>query len=198
MNLYRTRAVPTLACVLSCVLALVASAQSAAQSYPSRPIRLLVPLAAGSTADIMSRSIASELTRALGQQVIVENKPAAGGTVAMLEVARAAPDGYTIGFASQGTLVFNPVIYAKPGYDSLKDFAPIIFGGSVSNVMVVPPGSTAKTALEVVAAAKAKRFRRQWHEPPPVGRVVRPAHGHRAAARSLQRRAPGCDGGHER
>lgn len=129
---------------------------STAQTYPNRTIKLMVPLAAGSTADILSRTIGNELATALGQTVVVENKPAAGGTVAMSEVARAAPDGYTISFASQGNLVFNQAIYAKPGYDSLKDFAPIIFVGGVSNVMVVPPDSPAKSVADVIAAAKAK------------------------------------------
>ncbi|MEO8858173.1 MAG: tripartite tricarboxylate transporter substrate binding protein [Burkholderiaceae bacterium] len=127
-----------------------------AQSYPSKSIRLLVPLAAGSTADILSRTVGAELSKSLGQPVVVENKPGAGGTIAMAELARAPADGYTIEFASQGTLVFNQALYAKPGYDSLKDFAPIILVGGVSNVMVVPPNSNAKTVMDVVAAAKAK------------------------------------------
>ena len=127
-----------------------------AQSYPVKPIRLLVPLAAGSTADILSRTIGTELAVAIGQPVVVENKPGAGGTIAMAELARAAPDGYTIAFASQGTLVFNLSLYSKPGYDSLKDFAPILLVGGVSNVMVVPPGSAARTSMDIVAEARAK------------------------------------------
>jgi tripartite-type tricarboxylate transporter receptor subunit TctC len=141
---------------LGLLAGLAVSTQSQAQGYPSRPIRLLVPLAAGSTADILSRTIGTELSKETGQPVVVDNKPGAGGTIAMAELARAAPDGYTIAFASQGTLVFNQTLYAKPGYDSLKDFAPIVLVGGVSNVMIVPPGSTAKSALDVVAAAKAK------------------------------------------
>ena len=127
----------------------------AAQPYPSRPIKLLVPLAAGSTADILSRTVGNELARELGATVVVDNKPAAGGSVAMAELARSAPDGYTIAFASQGTLVFNLALYAKPGYDSLKDFAPIMLVGGVSNVMVVPPGSSAKSAEDIIAQARA-------------------------------------------
>ncbi len=135
-------------------LCIVATAH--AQPYPSRPIKLLVPLAAGSTADILSRIIGTELARELGQPVVVDNKAGAGGTIAMAELARAAPDGYTIAFASQGTLVFNLALYAKPGYDSLKDFAPITLIGGVSNVMVVPPASPFKTAQDVIAQARAK------------------------------------------
>jgi len=127
-----------------------------AQSYPSKPIRLIVPLAAGSTADIVSRYAGQELAKALGQPVVVENKPGAGGTIAMAELARAPADGYTIAFASQGTLVFNQAIFAKPGYDSAKDFQPLAFLGGVSNVMIVPPTSAATKPTDVIAAAKAK------------------------------------------
>ena len=145
------------ACIGVAVAAVALSGSMAtAQTYPTKPVRLLVPLAAGSTADIVSRYAGQELSKALGVAVVIENKPGAGGTIAMSEVARAAPDGYTIAFASQGTLVFNQAIYAKPGYDSLKDFAPVAFVGGVSNVMIVPPASMAARPLDVVAAAKAK------------------------------------------
>jgi tripartite-type tricarboxylate transporter receptor subunit TctC len=127
-----------------------------AQTYPSRPIKFLVPLAAGSTADIISRTVGTELAKTLGQPVVVENKAGAGGTIAMAELARSAPDGYTISFASQGTLVFNQALYAKPGYDSVKDFAPIHFVGGVSNVMIVPPSSTVGAPSGIIAEAKAK------------------------------------------
>ena len=114
------------AAALAAIVAFALSGGAGAQAYPSKTIRLLVPLAAGSTADIVSRFAAQELGKALGQSVVVENKPGAGGTIAMAELARAAPDGYTIAFASQGTLVFNQAIYANPGYDSTKDFAPVV------------------------------------------------------------------------
>jgi tripartite-type tricarboxylate transporter receptor subunit TctC len=142
--------------VAAVTLSLSSVGPAVAQGYPSHAIKLLVPLAAGSTADILSRTIGDELAKATGQSVTIENKPAAGGTVAMSELARSAPDGYTISFASQGNLVFNQVIYARPGYDSLKDFAPIIFVGGVSNVMIVPAASPFKSVAEVIAAAKAK------------------------------------------
>lgn len=137
-------------------LSLALGGAAYAQGYPGKPIKLLVPLAAGSTADILSRTIGNELAREFGQAVVVENKPGAGGTIAMAELARSAPDGHTIAFGSQGTLVFNLALYSKPGYDSLKDFAPILLVGGVSNVMIVPPNSPYKSVAEVVAAAKAK------------------------------------------
>jgi tripartite-type tricarboxylate transporter receptor subunit TctC len=145
-----------------CFLASIAAALVAAwygalaQTYPAKPIRLIVPSAAGSTADIGSRYIAQELSKALGQPVVVENKPGAGGTIGTAELARAAADGYTIGIASQPTLVFNQGIYAKPGYDSLKDFAPIALLGRAPNVMVVHPSNPASTPADIVAAAKMK------------------------------------------
>ena len=126
-----------------------------AQAFPNKAVRLLVPLAAGSTADIVSRVVGMELAKVLGQPVVIENRPGAGGTIAMAEIARSAPDGYSITFASQGTLVFNQALYAKPGYDSLKDFAPLAFVGGVSNVMIVPPGAAVIKPAEVIDLAKA-------------------------------------------
>src|ERR1043165_5786310 len=106
------------------LFAWLSSGMALAQGYPSKPIRLIVPLAAGGTADIVARYAAQELAKALGQSIFVENKTGAGGTIAMAELARAAPDGYTLAFTSQGTLVFNPTVYENPGYDSQKDFQP--------------------------------------------------------------------------
>ena len=137
------------------ILAFISGA-AAAQAWPAKPLRLVVPLAPGSTADIVSRTVGTELAKALGQPVVVENKLGAGGSIAMAEVARAAPDGYTISFASQGTLVFNQALYGAPGYDSLKDFSPLAFVGGVSNVMIVHPTNAARAPLDVAAEAKAK------------------------------------------
>ena len=156
------RAVPGLGGLLTAALTAAAvmigslPAPVRAEDWPARPIRLLVPLAAGSTADIASRAVGAELSTALGQPVVVENKPGAGGTIAMAEVARAAPDGYTISFASQGTLVFNQALYSRPGYDSMTDFEPIALLGGVSNVMIVHPSNPATSVADVIAAIKAK------------------------------------------
>jgi tripartite-type tricarboxylate transporter receptor subunit TctC len=139
---------------LGAALALLSSL-AAAQPWPAKPLRLVVPLAPGSTADIVSRVVGTELAKNLAQPVVVENKLGAGGSIAMAEIARAAPDGYTFTFASQGTLVFNQALYASAGYDSLKDFSPLAFVGGVSNVMIVHPSSAARGPLEVAAEAKA-------------------------------------------
>lgn len=142
--------------LITALIGVITAGSAVAQSWPTRPIRLLVPLAAGSTADIISRAVGTELSRTLGQPVVVENKPGAGGTIAMAEVARSAPDGYTLSFASQGTLVFNQALYDKPGYDSTKDFSMIRFVGGVSNVMIVPPSAAVAQPSDMVALAKAK------------------------------------------
>jgi tripartite-type tricarboxylate transporter receptor subunit TctC len=136
-------------------ISLVASAASA-QTYPSKPITLIVPLAIGSTADIVARTLGAELAKRLGKPVIVDNRPGAGGTIGMQQVARAAPDGYTIAIVSNGTHAINIGLYAKPGYDPIRDFSPITTIGEVSNVMIVHPGNPARNAQDVIAQAKAK------------------------------------------
>ena len=127
-----------------------------AQSYPSKPITLVVPLAIGSTSDILSRTIGAELVKRLGQPVIVDDRPGAGGTSALQQVARAAPDGYTIALITSSTHAINIGLYSKPGYDPVKDFTPITVIGEVSNLMIVHPSNPAKTAQDVIAQAKAK------------------------------------------
>ena len=142
--------------LLTAMLLGILASGAVAQEWPTRPVKFLVPLATGSTADILSRMVAERLMKVLGQPFVVDSKPGAGGTIAMAEVARAPADGYTIAFASQGTQVFNQALYSKPGYDSIKDFAPVIYFGGVSNVMIVPPASPAKNPLDVIAQAKAR------------------------------------------
>ena len=133
-----------------------ASGAVRAQAYPSKSIRLIVPLAPGATADIVARVFAEELGKALGQTVVVDNKTGAGGTIATAEAARAPADGYTVALVSQGTLVFNMGLYKAPGYDSLKDLAPVTVSGGVSNVLIVHPDNPAKTVDDVLAQARAK------------------------------------------
>lgn len=135
-------------------LALPAAAR--ADTWPSRPIRLIVPLAPGATADIVARLFAEELSKTLGQNVVVDNKTGAGGTIATAEAARATPDGYTIALVSQGTMVFNIGLYKNPGYDPLKNFTTLAISGGVSNVLIVHPSNPAKTVADVLAQARAK------------------------------------------
>lgn len=127
-----------------------------AQAYPSKPITLVVPLAIGSSSDILSRTIGAELAKSLRQPVIVDNRPGAGGTIGMQQVGRAAPDGYTIALITVATHAIDLALYTKPGYDPVKDFSPITVIGEVSNIMIVHPSNPARTATDVIAQAKAK------------------------------------------
>ncbi len=136
------------------VLGLVASA-ALAQPFPSKPIRIIVPFTPGSATDTMARPIADKLSTALGQQVVVENRPGAGGTIGIAALAKSAPDGYTLGVVSTGHVV-NPVLYANLPYDTLKDFAGVAPLAGLPSVLVVSPGLGARTVKELVAMAKAK------------------------------------------
>jgi tripartite-type tricarboxylate transporter receptor subunit TctC len=126
-----------------------------AQAYPSKPIRLLIPFSAGGPTDVLARAIAPKLGESLGVAVIVENKVGAGGSLAMDSVAKAAPDGYTIGMGHSGTQSINPHLYSKLPYDSLRDFAPITPVVSYVNVLVCNPNVPVRTVAELVAYAKA-------------------------------------------
>jgi tripartite-type tricarboxylate transporter receptor subunit TctC len=131
-------------------------ATAPAQSWPSRPVRMIVPFAPGATGDILGRLFAEELTKALGQTVVVDNKTGAGGTIAMAETAHAAGDGYIMAVVSQGTLVYDIGLYKTPGYDPLKDLVPIIVNSAVSNVLIVNPGNPAKTVTDLLVQARQK------------------------------------------
>lgn len=150
----RRRALTTLGGAVA--MACLAARPAWAQNYPARPVRLLVPLAPGSSGDILARRLGQEFTLQMGQPFVIENKAGAGGTIAMAEIAKATPDGYTIGLASQGHLVFNPSLYARPGYDPVRDFAPLGLIGGVSNVLVVAQDSPVRDVADLIARAKAK------------------------------------------
>jgi len=135
-------------------LALAVATGAAAQAYPDRPIHFLVPFTAGSGTDIIGRTLGEALGKALGQPIIVENRPGAGGTVGAGQVARAAPDGYTLLVHSAGH-VANPAIYTSLPYDTLKDFACVTPLASLPNVLVVPPQRGWKSVKDLVDKAQA-------------------------------------------
>ena len=135
-------------------LTLVMSAQ--AQSFPNKPIRLVCPFPPGGAVDIASRAIAAELTKNLGQPVTVDNKPGAGGNIGGAEVARSAPDGYTLFMSTSGIQAINPFLYAKMPFDPSKDLAPVGALVSLNNVLVVHPSVKANSVADVVAMAKAQ------------------------------------------
>jgi tripartite-type tricarboxylate transporter receptor subunit TctC len=136
---------------------LVASVPGAyAADYPSKPIHIVVPFAAGGTTDFLARAIAQDLGTSMGTTVIVDNRPGAGGNIGSDLVAKSAPDGYTLLLGTVGTHAINASLYKKMPYDTVKDFAPISLVASVPNILVVHPSVPAKSVKELIALAKAK------------------------------------------
>lgn len=131
-----------------------AQAQDTA-NYPNRPITLVVPFAAGGGNDLMARLIADRMSRTLGQQVVVENRPGAGGNIGSRQVARGARDGYTMLLAFTGTIGINPALYANMGYDPNTELAPIGSIATASSVLVVHPSVPANNLRELIAYVKA-------------------------------------------
>lgn len=153
MRLIRRRAVAKLvlaACALSAPL--IAPAQS---TYPNKPIRVIVPFAAGSTTDIIARAIADKMSQSMGQTLVIDNRGGASGTIGQAAVANAAPDGYTIMIHSSSHTV-SPSTFAKLPFDTLADFAGVTPIATTPNVLVMAPSRGIKTVQELVKAAKAK------------------------------------------
>jgi tripartite-type tricarboxylate transporter receptor subunit TctC len=134
--------------------AVLVGGRAFAQSYPERPVKLIVPFAAAGPTDVIARLVADKLSASLGKQFYVENRPGAGGNTGTAAVAQSPPDGHTLLVASTG-LVVNPSLFAKVPYDPVKDFAPITIVAVSPNVMTVHPAVPAKTAKELVALIKA-------------------------------------------
>ena len=135
---------------------LLAAAQpTPADSWPTRPIAMIAPLAAGTSVDIMARLLAEQWSARLGVPVPVENRPAANGTVALGQVARAAPDGHTVALVGQTSVAFNPHLYAALPYDPFRDFAYVARIAGVSNALVVRSASPFQNLAELLAAARA-------------------------------------------
>ena len=143
------------AAVVAAALIAVAASGAGAQSYPARPVTLVVPFPPGGGNDALARTVAERMSKSLGQQVVVENRGGAGGTVATRAVAKTAPDGYTILLAYTGTLAINPSLYPNVGYDPRKDFVPIGLIAALSSVLTVHPALPARSVAELIAYAKA-------------------------------------------
>lgn len=139
------------------LLAFVApeSGRAAESPYPARPIRMIVAVPPGGPADILARLVGPKLSEALGQTVVIDNRPGANGIIAYEMAARANPDGYTFVLVAAGVAI-NPSLYQKVPYDPIKDFAPITLGIAVPNILVVHPSVAATSVQELVALAKAK------------------------------------------
>ncbi|MBC7782189.1 MAG: tripartite tricarboxylate transporter substrate binding protein [Proteobacteria bacterium] len=135
---------------------LPASALHAQDVWPSKPVRMIAPFPPGGTTDVLSRIVAQRLTDTLGRQVVVENRPGAGGNIGNEFAARQPADGYNIVMSSNAQLVTNPHLYKRLGFDPINDFAPIALVGTSGQVLVVHPSVPAKTVQQLIAIAKAK------------------------------------------
>jgi len=138
------------------VAALFAAQAAVAQTWPTKPIRLVVPFAPGGSSSIVARAVAVEMEKGLGQPIIIDNRPGGGGNVAMQEVARADPDGYTLIIGHIGTLAVNPFMFDKLPFDTNADFAPVSLLAKVPNIFVVHADVPAKDLREFVALVKSK------------------------------------------
>lgn len=145
-------AIPRLAALF---VALTMAAPSIAQNWPDRPLKFVVSAPAGSSLDVLARTIGDKLKDRLGQAVVVDDKPAAGGTVATDFVAKSPPDGYTMVISYNGPLAFGPYVYSKLPYDPLKDLAPVIITSSQPSVLAVTAALPIKSVKELIAYAKA-------------------------------------------
>jgi len=130
------------------------AAAALAQPFPSKPIRLVVPFAPGGSSTIVARAFSAEMSKGLGQQFVVENKPGAGGNIAMEEVAKAEPDGYTLIIGHVGTLAMNPYMFANLPYDANKDFRPVSLFAKVPTIFVVHESVPVRDLREFVALAR--------------------------------------------
>ena len=143
-----------IAAALGLIVALASGGPAHAQEYPNRTIRLIVPFPAGGVLDVMGRLIAQNLSATLGQQIIVDNRPGAGSTLAGRDAARAEPDGYTLLLGSAATLAIGPALFKNIGYDPDASFTPVAFLANVPYVMVTGPKSQFRSVQDVVAYAR--------------------------------------------
>ena len=141
--------------VLLALALIVAAAVAQGTAYPATPVRIVVPSSPGGGTDILARVLAQKLSESQGQQFVVENRPGAGQVIGIEAVARSAPDGYTLLMAASA-IVINEVLYAKPPYDTLRDFVPVTLGASLPNILVVHPALPVKSVRELIALAKAR------------------------------------------
>jgi tripartite-type tricarboxylate transporter receptor subunit TctC len=138
-------------------IALLASAGAAsAQTYPGKPIRIVVGFAPGGPADVMARLIGQRMTAMLGQSIVVDNRPGAGGTIGARATAESEPDGYTLLLGNTSTLIIGPLIYRSAGYDPAKSFAPVALLGTTSNLLIVHPALPVRSVQELIALARAQ------------------------------------------
>jgi tripartite-type tricarboxylate transporter receptor subunit TctC len=151
----RLRAFRVALASLVAMFAVVAGQQSAAAAYPDRPIKVVVPFPAGGGGDILARTVLGKVAEQQGWTIVIENRPGAGGNIGAVSVARSEPDGYTLAYGTNGTHAINQTLYSKPGFDAVKDFAPVGRFTQIGLVLAVHPSLPAKSVNELIAYLKA-------------------------------------------
>ena len=146
----------TTARTMQCAAGVLFALAACAQDYPAKPLRILVPNAPGGSTDMLARIVGERLNDKWGQQVIIDNRPGAGGNIAAELTARAAPDGYTLLLGSMSTQAVNPGLYAKLPFDAAKDFAPVSLVANSANLLLVHPSIPANSVQELIALARAR------------------------------------------
>ena len=146
----------TTARTTQCAAGVLFALAACAQDYPAKPLRILVPNAPGGSTDMLARIVGERLNDKWGQQVIIDNRPGAGGNIAAELTARAAPDGYTLLLGSMSTQAVNPGLYAKLPFDAAKDFAPVSLVANSANLLLVHPSIPANSVQELIALARAR------------------------------------------
>jgi tripartite-type tricarboxylate transporter receptor subunit TctC len=141
-----------------CTLALLAAAPLHAQTYPAKPVRLIVPWSAGSGTDLMSRSLAAKVGEALGQPLVVDNRGGAGAVIGSEVAAKSPPDGYTAYIGGSVSMAISPVLYGKVGYDPIKDFAPVSLVSQFFNAVSLHPSVPAKSVKELIVLGRSREL----------------------------------------
>ncbi len=150
------RTLITIACAIGVGAVPAVQAQAQAQAWPDKPVRYIVPFAPGGTTDILGRLVSGGLAKTLGQSFVVDNKPGQAGSIGAAELARARPDGYTVGGGTISSHAINATLYSKLPYDPLKDFEPVALLASLPNMLVVHPDLKVSTVAELVALLKSQ------------------------------------------
>jgi tripartite-type tricarboxylate transporter receptor subunit TctC len=146
----------TLASTTATLCLMLATASAHAQTWPSKPIRFIVPFPPGGATDVLTRTMAPKLGEGLGQQVIVDNRPGAGGMIGVELVAKSPPDGYALVLSTVGPVSINPTLYAKMPFDPVKDLAPVTLAGDIFNVLIVHPTLPAQSVKALIALARSR------------------------------------------
>ena len=157
---------------LSILAALALASTAHAQRYPAKPVRLIGPFPPGGSSDVVGRLVSEGARDVLGQPIVVENVGGAGGNIGMARAAKAPPDGYTVSICTIGTCAINPSIYANPGYDLKKDFAPVFLVGGVMNIFTVHPSFRSRRSRNSSRTRRRIPGRSRWRSAASEARTI--------------------------